>query len=157
VKSLLSGLTPWLLGALAIAGIVVWGLWGRLEAAETKLEAANAVIEQREKDAKANAIAVAQLAQKLTDTETKVITVTEKIYAAPITRECAASPSMRAASDGVRALLSRGQAGDRAKSAAPLRRSRAGAGEPQRQRTGGRAHARRQGLRGLPRPARRSG
>ncbi len=119
--SLLGGATPYLLGALALAAVALWGMWGRLEAAETKLAAANAVIEQREKDAKANAIAVAQLAQKLADTETKVITVTEKIYAAPITRECAASPSMRAASDGVRALISGGQAGDRAKPAAPLR------------------------------------
>ena len=94
---------PWL--ALATAAVVIWGLWGRLEAAEVKLDAANAVIEQREADAKANAIAVAQLAQKLTDTETKVITVTERIYSAPVTRECAASPSMRAASDGIRELL----------------------------------------------------
>jgi len=94
---------PWL--ALATAAVVIWGLWGRLEAAETRLAAANAVIEQREADAKANAIAIAQLAQKLTDTETKVITVTEKIYAAPITRECAASPSMKAASEGVRELI----------------------------------------------------
>ena len=93
----------------------------RLEAAETKLVAANEVIQQREADAKANAIAVAQLAQKLTDTETKVITVTEKIYAAPVTHECAASPSMRAASDGVRALLAPREAGDRAKPAAPVR------------------------------------
>lgn len=121
MRALLSGLTPYLLGALAIAGVVMWGLWGRLEAAETKLAAANAVIEQRERDAKANAIAVAQLAQKLSETETKVITVTEKIYAAPITRECAASPSMRTATDGVRALISGGQAGDRAQPAAPVR------------------------------------
>jgi hypothetical protein len=85
------------------------------------LKAANAVIEQREADAKANAIAVAQLAQKLTDTETKVITVTEKIYAAPVTRECAASPAMRAASDGVRNILSGGQAGHSGQPSAPLR------------------------------------
>lgn len=121
IGKLLGGVTPYLLGALAIAGVVIWGLWGRLEAAETKLSAANAVIEERDRDAKRNAQAVAQLAQKLTDTETKVITVTEKIYAAPVTRECAASPSMRAATDGVRALISGGQAGDRAKPAAPVR------------------------------------
>jgi len=110
---------PWL--GLAAAALVIWGLWGQLGAAQSKLRAANAVIEQREKDAKANAIAVAQLAQKLNDTETKVITVTEKVYAAPVTRECAQSPAMRAASDGVRDLLSGGQAGDRAKPPAPLR------------------------------------
>lgn len=108
--------------ALALAALVIWGMWGRLEAANMKLRAANAVIEQREADAKANAIAVAQLAQKLNDTETKVITITEKIYAAPVTRECAQSPAMRAASDGVRELLrGPGQAGDRAQPAAPVR------------------------------------
>lgn len=101
-------------------GVVIWGLWGRLDAAETKLSAANAVIKQREEDAKADAIAVAQLAQKLADTETKVITVTERIYA-PVTRECAASPSMRAATDGVRALISGSQAGDRAQPSPAVR------------------------------------
>lgn len=100
---------PWL--GLAAATLVIWGLWGQLGAANSKLAAANAVIDQREKDAKANAIAVAQLAQKLNDTETKVITVVEKVYAAPVTRECAASPAMRAATDGVRQLLQGGQAG----------------------------------------------
>tara|TARA_R110000868_G_scaffold34737_12_gene125247 strand:+ start:5770 stop:6135 length:366 start_codon:yes stop_codon:yes gene_type:complete len=111
---------PWL--ALAFAGVVIWGLWGQLDAAQTKLAAAETVIKQREEDAKANAIAVAQLAQKLNDTETKVITVTEKIYAAPITRECAQSPAMRAATDGVRQLLlSGGQARDSAKPPASLR------------------------------------
>ncbi len=94
---------PWL--ALALAGVVIWGLYGRLGAAETKLSAANAVIEQREKDAKLSAVVVAQLSQKLTDTETKVVTVTERIYSAPITRECAQSPAMRAASDGMRELF----------------------------------------------------
>jgi len=121
MKALLGGVTPYLLGALVIAGGVIWGLWGRLEVAETKLSAANAVIEQRELDAKENAKAVARLAQKLADTETKVITVTEKIYAAPVTRECAASPSMRAATDGVRALIFGGQTGDRAQPVAPVR------------------------------------
>lgn len=121
MRALLGGVTPYLLGALAVAGVLIWGLWGRLEAAETKLSAANDVIEQRELDSKENAKAVAQLAQKLADTETKVITVTERIYAAPITRDCAASPSMRTATDGVRALISGGQAGDRAQPAAPVR------------------------------------
>lgn len=94
--------------SIAIIGILGWLLKGSYEAngaLETKLANAQAIIDQREKDAKANAIAVAQLAQKLSDTETKVITVTEKIYAAPVTRECAQSPAMRAASDGVRQLF----------------------------------------------------
>ncbi len=120
MRALLGAVKPYLLGALALAGVVIWGLWGRLEAAETKLLAANAVIEQPKRDAKENARAVAQLAQKLADAETKVITVTEKIYAAPVTRECVDSPSMRAATDGVRALISGGQAGDSAKLAAPI-------------------------------------
>lgn len=110
---------PWL--GLGAAALVIWGLWGQLGAANAKLDAANAVIKQREEDAKLNAIAVAQLAQKLRDTETKVITVTERVYAAPVTRECAASPAMRAATDGVRAILSGGQAGHSAQPAAPLR------------------------------------
>lgn len=117
--ALLLRVGPW--AALAVAALVIWGLWGELGAAETKLKAANAVIEQREKDAKANAIAVAQLAQKLSDTETKVITVTEKVYAAPVTRECAQSHAMRAASSGVRDILSSGQAGGSAKPPTPLR------------------------------------
>ena len=110
---------PW--AALGVAALVIWGLWGELSAAETKLNAANAVIEQRERDARDNAIAVSRLAQKLNDTETKVITVTEKIYAAPITRECAKSPAMRTSSVGVRDILSGGEAGDSAKPSAPMR------------------------------------
>jgi hypothetical protein len=117
--SLILRVGPWL--ALGAAALFIWGLWGELGAARTKLDAANAVIEQREEDAKLNAVAVAQLAQKLIDTETKVITVTEKVYAAPVTRECAQSPAMRAASSGMRAILSSGQAGDSAKPATPLR------------------------------------
>jgi hypothetical protein len=110
---------PWL--AVAFAGVVIWGLWGQLGAANAKLSAANAVIAQREADAKANAVAVAQLAQKLNDTETKVITVVEKVYAAPVTRECAQSPAMRAATDGVRNLLQGGQAGHSGQPAPPVR------------------------------------
>ena len=121
MSALIARLAPWSLVALAAAGIVIWGLWGRLEAAETRLAAANAVIEQREKDAAANAKAVAQLAQKLNDTETKVLTVTEKVYAAPITRDCAQSSAMRAASDGLRQLFPSGQAADRRESAPAVR------------------------------------
>lgn len=96
-------IAPW--AGLALAAVVLWGLWGRLEAAETKLAAANAVIAQREEDQRENAKAVAQLAQKLRDTETKVVTVTEKIYAAPITRACAEAPAMKAASQGVKEII----------------------------------------------------
>lgn len=110
---------PWV--ALVASGLVIWGMWGELGTKQAKLDAANAVIQQREKDAAENAKAVAQLAQKLTDTETKVITVTEKVYAAPVTRECAQSPAMRVANDGVRSILSGGQTGDSAKPPSPLR------------------------------------
>lgn len=120
-----------LLLALGVSGFLLKNAWAENGALDTKLTNANAVIAQREADAKANAIAVAQLAQKLTDTETKVITVTEKIYAAPVTRACADSPAMRAASDGVRGLLAPAvQAGGGAKPAAALPGPSAGAGQP---------------------------
>jgi len=106
---------------LAAAGLLLKRSYEENGKLETKLAAAHAVIAQRELDAKENARAVALLAQKLADTETRVITVTEKIYAAPVTRECAQSPSMRAASDGLRALLPGGQAGDRAQPAPAVR------------------------------------
>ena len=121
MSALIAKAAPWLLGALAIAGLVIWGLWGRLEAVQTRLDDANAVIEQREKDAKANAVAVAQLAQKLHDTETKVITQVEKVYAAPVTRDCAQSPAMRAASDGLRQLFPGNQAAGGREPAATVR------------------------------------
>lgn len=91
--------------ALALAGLVIWGMWGRLEAANLKLANAEAVIAVREDDARRSAEAIAKLADTLTKTESKVITVTERIYAAPVTRECAQSPAMKAASDGLRELF----------------------------------------------------
>jgi hypothetical protein len=113
MSALIARLAPWSLMALAIAGVVIWGLWGRLEAKDTELAAAKGVIKQAEEDKASNAKAIRQLAQKLNDTETKVVTVTEKVYAAPITRDCAQSPAMRAASDGLRQLFPAGQTDDR--------------------------------------------
>ncbi len=121
MSALIAKVAPWSLVALAVAGVVIWGLWGCLDAAQTRLNAANAVIEQREKDARANAVAIAQLTQKLHETETKVVTVTEKVYAAPITRNCAQSPAMRAASDGLRQLFPSGQAAGGREPAAAVR------------------------------------
>jgi hypothetical protein len=121
VSALISRLAPWSLIALAVACFVIWGLWERVAAVQTRLDVANAVIRQREEDARDNAKAVARLAQKLSDTETKVITQVEKVYAAPIARDCAQSPAMRAASDGLRQLFSGGQAGDRREPAAAMR------------------------------------
>jgi hypothetical protein len=57
---------------------------------------------------------VAQFAQKLNDTETKVITQMD-------TRDCAQSPAMRAASDGLRQVCPGGQAADRRQPAAAVR------------------------------------
>jgi hypothetical protein len=132
MSALIARFAPYSLIALAIAGVVIWGLLGRLEAKDTELAAAKGIIEQAEKDKAANAKAVAQLAQKLTDTETKVVTVTEKVYAAPVTRDCAQSPAMRAASDGLRQLFPVGQADDRRQPAAAVSGSAAGTGGAQR-------------------------
>jgi hypothetical protein len=132
MSALIARVAPWSLIALVMAGIVIWGLWERLAAKETELAVAKGVIEQAEKDKVANAKAVQQLAQKLTDTETKVVTVTEKVYAAPITRDCAQSPAMRAASDGLRQLFPVGQADDRRQPAAAVPGSAAGAGGAKR-------------------------
>jgi len=105
--------------ALAVAGLVIWGLWGQLGTANLKLANAEAVIAVREDDAKRSAEAIAKLADTLNKTETKVITVTERIYAAPITRECAQSPAMRAASDGLRELFPAGGQADPRRIVAP--------------------------------------
>lgn len=104
--------TAWKIGgavfliALLAGGYAAWAHHQRaLGAAAVELRNAQAIIAQREMDAKENAKAIAQLAQKLSDTETKVITVTERVYAAPVTRDCAQSPAMKAASDGLRELF----------------------------------------------------
>jgi hypothetical protein len=116
-----------LVALLATAGLLLKHAWAENGALDVKLEAANAAIRQREEDQRKNAIAVAQLAQKLNDTETKVITQVERVYAAPVTRDCAQSPAMRAASDGLRQLFPGGQAGDRRQPAAAVPGSAAGA------------------------------
>lgn len=123
-----------LLIALGISGWLLKRAWAENGALETKLASAKAVIQQREEDAKLNAIAVAQLADKLNRTETKVITQVERIYAAPVTRECAQSPAMRAASDGVRDIIAPAvQAPDRRGAPAAVPGSDPGPGERQRQ------------------------
>lgn len=94
---------PWL--ALAVAGLVIWGLWASLGTAKLRLANAEAVIAQRDIDMKLSSSIVAKQADALARLETKVVTVVEKIYAAPITRECVSSPSMRAATVGVRDII----------------------------------------------------
>jgi hypothetical protein len=116
---LLAKLGPWI--GLAFAAVVIWGLWQSLSLANTKLSAAESVIRQREEDMKLSAVIVAQQAEALSKLETKVVTVTERIYAAPVTRECAQSPSMRAATAGVRDILSGGGQATGRQPAAPVR------------------------------------
>lgn len=93
-----------LVALLGVSGWLLKRAYAENGALETKLAGAQAVIDQREADAKANAVAVAQLAQKLSETDTKVVTVTERIYSAPVTRDCIKSPAMRTAVDGVQQL-----------------------------------------------------
>lgn len=122
--------------ALLGGGYVAWAAHERsLGEAALALKNANAVIAQREIDAKENAKVVAQLAQKLQDTETKVVTVTERIYAAPVTRDCGKSPAIRAALDGVRLLYDKPasvQAGDSPKPLGPMPGPRPSPSGPQR-------------------------
>lgn len=108
-----------LLALLAVSGFLLKRAIAENGALETKLAGAQAVIDQREKDAAENAKAVAQLAQKLQDTETKVVTVTERIYSAPTTRDCVKSPAVKSALDFVqqRAIAPTLQAPDRRQSA----------------------------------------
>jgi hypothetical protein len=131
MSALIARLAPYSMIALVIAGVLIWGLIERNAAIGAEFAAAKGVIEQAEKDKAANAKAVQQLAQKLQDTETKVVTVTEKVYAAPVTRDCAQSPAMRAASDGLRQLFPAGQADDPRQPAAAVPGSTAGAGGAQ--------------------------
>jgi hypothetical protein len=132
MSALIARLAPYSMIALVIAGVLIWGLIERNAAIGAEFAAAKGVIEQAEKDKAANAKAVQQLAQKLQDTETKVVTITEKVYAAPVTRDCAQSPAMRAASDGLRQLFPVGQADDRRQPAAAVPGSAAGTGGAQR-------------------------
>ena len=130
--SLLWRLLPWSL--LAVSGLVGWVLWNQLGMTKLKLANAQEVIRVREDDARRSAEAVAKLSDALTRTEAKVITVTERIYAAPVTRNCGDSPSIRAGRVGVREILAPGgQAPAGREPPAALQRSGAGAGQRQRQ------------------------
>jgi hypothetical protein len=104
---------------LVASGILLKMAWAENGKLEVKLAAANAVIAQKESDARLSADIVARQADALAKLETKVVTVTERIYSAPVTRECAASPSMRAASDGVRAIIAPAGGADPGRQPAP--------------------------------------
>jgi hypothetical protein len=90
---------------LVVAGILLKMAWAENGKLEVKLAAATAIIAQKEADARLSAEIVSRQADALSKLETKVVTVTERIYSAPVTRECAASPSMRAATVGVRDII----------------------------------------------------
>lgn len=108
------------LAALLVAsGILLKMAWAENGALEVKLAAADAVIAQKESDARLSAVIVAKQADALAKLETKVVTVTERIYSAPITRECAASPSMRAATVGVRDIIAPAGGADAGRQPAP--------------------------------------
>ena len=111
-----AGVLAVLLLASSILLKMAWAENGKLE---VKLAAANAVIAQKEADARLSAVIVAKQADALAKLETKVVTVTERIYSAPVTRECAASPSMRAASDGVRSIIAPAGGADPGRLATP--------------------------------------
>lgn len=104
---------------LVVAGVLLKMAWAENGKLEVKLAAANAVIAQKESDARLSAVIVAKQADALAKLETKVVTVTERIYSAPVTRECAASPSMRAASDGVRSIIAPAGGADTGRLATP--------------------------------------
>ena len=116
--------SPWIIAGLCLLG----ALWYRGQYEHCLASGAAALKAQHDEDLKRNADAIEKLADKLRDTETKVVTVTEKVYAAPITRDCAQSPAMRAASDGLRQLFPGGQAVDRREPAAAVPGPNAGAG-----------------------------
>ena len=90
--------------ALGVGGVLLKHAWSRQAQLETQVMAQKAVIDQKEADAKLNAKVVQDLATKVANTETKVVTVTEKVYVAPKTTVCVEQPSVRIAIDGVRDL-----------------------------------------------------
>jgi hypothetical protein len=104
---------------LVVSGILLKLAWAENGKLEVQLAAASAVIAQKEADARMSADIVRKQADALTKLETKVVTVTERIYSAPVTRECAASPSMRAASVGVRDIIAPAGGADPGRQPAP--------------------------------------
>lgn len=100
-------LAPW--AALALAGLALWGLWGRLDAAETRLAASEAIVRQKQADAALSAELLSHQAAALTALSIKATTQVQQVYNVPITRDCAQSPAMRAGSRGVRELFGAGE------------------------------------------------
>lgn len=106
MPALLRRFGPWL--ALAIAGVVIWGLWGRLEAANLRADQAEATVKQKEADAALSAELVARQQEAMRQLEANVAGHVERIYHVEVTHDCARSPAMRAATRGLRELFSAG-------------------------------------------------
>lgn len=109
MRALLGGVTPYLLGALAIAGVVIWGLWGRLDAAETRAEAAANAVKESEKSLsimRAQHAAASAVAEALRDEREKDRALARqnvgKTLNAPITENTVVPGALPAAIGGLR-------------------------------------------------------
>jgi hypothetical protein len=109
IDKLLGGVTPYLLGALAIAGVVIWGLWGRLDAAEVRAEAAANALKESEKSLsimRAQHIAASAVAEALRDEREKDRAAARlnvgKTLNAPITENAVVPGALPAAIGGLR-------------------------------------------------------
>jgi hypothetical protein len=107
MPAVLLRVAPW--AGLLIAGLFIWGLMGRLDAAALKLRSAERVIEQKEADARLSAELVARQQEAMRQLEANVAGHVERIYHVEVTRDCANSPAMRAATRGLRELFAAGE------------------------------------------------
>ena len=101
--SLVLRAAPWV--ALAVAGVALWGMAGRLDSASLKLRGAEALLAQKEADARLSADLVRRQAERLAGLERQTTLSLQQVQNAPLTTDCARSPAMRAASRGLRELF----------------------------------------------------
>jgi hypothetical protein len=113
-------IAPWL--GLVLAALALWGLNGRLDAASLKLHSTEAVLAQKEADARLSAELVQRQAERLAGLERQATLSLQQVQNAPLTFDCARSPAMRAAGRGLRELFARpGEPPAGPQPAAPLR------------------------------------
>ena len=105
-------LTGILIVVLAVVGVGAvaegWLLKASYEKnGELQVELANsqAIVRQREEDAKLSAQIVAAQADALQRLDVKVVTQIERIYAAPVTMACSRTPVVVATTRGVRDII----------------------------------------------------
>lgn len=103
--------------ALAITSTLGYAMFERANLYKERLDKADAVIAQHKKDMEDNRVAVLALTNAVGNIRNASGVIERTIYAAPRTDVCSKSDAMRAASDGVRKLLSDSPAPDRSKSA----------------------------------------